>query len=517
MLKKISHKIILFSLGVLFISLAAVSVFFIYQAEQISEQGIADLEKTLHEDYDMNIKNQVENAISLTETIYEEYKAGKYSEAEAKKLAADLIRELRYGEEGYFWIDTRKGLNIVLLGRESEGTNRYELTDEQGTPLIKNIIDAAVSGGGYTVYWFPKKEGGEALPKRAYSEYFEPFDWVIGTGNYIDDIDETIQEKRSAAKERFNQTISIIALVVLIILVIAGIAAYFIGIQISKPIVRLSKTMAPVADGHLDIEIQTNSKDEIGILENTLKLLVSKIREIVSNAKNSAEYVAAAAKEVSLSSQKLSEGSAEQASSIEQVSSSMQQIAASSHQNRENAEATEQYTQIVEKNVSKGNQATQNAVETMREIIERVSVINAIAEKTDLLAINAGIEAARAGEHGKGFAVVASEIRKLSERSGHAAEMINEKSEAGIQVSEAALQELKAIVARMEKTYELVRNISLGGQEINNGVEQVNNAILEMNAITSQNAEASEKLASGSEELSAQAMQLEEVVNFFKT
>jgi methyl-accepting chemotaxis protein len=517
MLKKISHKIILFSLAVLVVSLTVVSAFFIYQAEQISQEGIADLEKTLREDYDMNIKNQVQNVMSLLETIYEKHQAGEYTEAEAKKLAADLVRELRYGEEGYFWIDTRKGLNIVLLGRESEGTNRYELTDVQGTPLIKKIIDAAVSGGGYTVYWFPKKEAGEALPKRAYSEYFEPFDWVIGTGNYIDDIDATILEKRNAATERLNKTKNITALAVLIILIIAGISAYFIGIHISKPIVQLSKTMAPVAEGYLDIEIKTNSKDEIGILENTLKLLIGKIREIVSNAKNSAEYVAAAAKEVSISSQKLSEGSAEQASSLEEVSSSMEQIAASSHQNRENAEATEQYTKVVEKNVSKGNEATQNALETMQQIIERVSVINAIAEKTDLLAINAGIEAARAGEHGKGFAVVASEIRKLSERSGHAAEMINEKSEAGIKVSESALGELKAIVTRMEKTYDLVRNISMGGKEINNGVEQVNTAILEMNAITSQNAEASEKLASGSEELSAQAMQLEEVVNFFKT
>lgn len=517
MLNKIRNKIILLTFGAVILSLSAVSAYFLIELNAVTKQNTAELEQTLREDYDRHIKNQVENVLSLLTVIYQDYKTGKYELEEAKKTAADIIRELRYGEAGYFWIDTREGYNVVLLGRDSEGTNRYELQDKKGNYLIKEIIKAALNGGGYTNYWFPKKEGGEALLKRSYSAYFEPFDWVIGTGNYIDDIDIIVEQKKQTSEARSQDIMYSVLLGSFVILILVSIPAYFTGVRISRPITELSKGIEPVAQGNLNIELKIHTKDEVGKLQQSLNILISKFKEIVSHLKESSAFIASAADDFSSNSQKLSQMTSEQASSLEEISASMEQIAAGAEQNRENAEITETYTQGVEKDMQNSNESTKKTVAAMEEIIENISFINDIAGKTDLLAINASIESARAGEHGKGFGVVASEIRKLAEKSSRAVEIIETLSSQGIEVSHSTLTEMHKSLKRTEKTHELVRNISRSGREINNGVDQVNVALTEMNSITTQNAETAEKMAGSSEELSAQASRLDELMNFFKT
>ena len=134
---------------------------------------------------DKLIKNQVETAISMLQAIFVKHQAGEMSLEHAKKLGADLLRELRYGTEGYFWADTEKGVNVVLYGRKDvEGKNRLEAKDEHGTFYIKELIAAGKNGGGYVEYWFTKKGKDIAEAKRSYVLLFEPFGWVVGTGYY---------------------------------------------------------------------------------------------------------------------------------------------------------------------------------------------------------------------------------------------------------------------------------------------------------------------------------------------
>lgn len=163
---------------------------------QLKDKALETMDTSSRQNYDDSIKEQVGVVISLLSEINNEYKSGKYTLDEAKKIAADEIRQMRYGEAGYFWVDQSDGKNIVLLGSSTEGTNRMNTKDADGYQMVKEIIRVAVQdGGGYTDYVFPKEGETEPSPKRSYSEYFKPFDWVVGTGNYTDYIDTAIAQQ----------------------------------------------------------------------------------------------------------------------------------------------------------------------------------------------------------------------------------------------------------------------------------------------------------------------------------
>lgn len=134
---------------------------------------------------DLLIRSEVETAVSMLQAVYDKYEKGEMTLAQAKKFGADLLRELRYGTEGYFWADTEEGVNVVLYGKkEVEGKNRLEDKDKNGVFYIKELLSTAKAGGGYVEYWFPKKGESQAQPKRSYVLPFKPFGWVIGTGYY---------------------------------------------------------------------------------------------------------------------------------------------------------------------------------------------------------------------------------------------------------------------------------------------------------------------------------------------
>lgn len=163
---------------------------------QLKDKALETMDTSSRQNYDDSIKEQVGVVISLLSEINNEYKSGKYTLDEAKKIAADEIRQMHYGEAGYFWVDQSDGKNIVLLGSSTEGTNRMNTKDADGYQMVKEIIRVAVQdGGGYTDYVFPKEGETEPSPKRSYSEYFKPFDWVVGTGNYTDYIDTAIAQQ----------------------------------------------------------------------------------------------------------------------------------------------------------------------------------------------------------------------------------------------------------------------------------------------------------------------------------
>lgn len=172
------------------------SVVSVKNMEDVKDKALETMDASSRQSYDDSIKEQVGVVISLLTEINEEYKAGTYTLDEAKQIAAEEVRQMRYGEAGYFWIDQSDGTNVVLLGSDTEGTNRMDTKDAKGYQMVKEIIRVAVEdGGGYTDYVFPKEGETKPSPKRSYSEYFEPFDWVVGTGNYTDYIDTAIAKQ----------------------------------------------------------------------------------------------------------------------------------------------------------------------------------------------------------------------------------------------------------------------------------------------------------------------------------
>jgi methyl-accepting chemotaxis protein len=227
--------------------------------------------------------------------------------------------------------------------------------------------------------------------------------------------------------------------------------------------------------------------------------------------------VAAGSQQMSFNSEELSEGASQQASAAEEASSSMEQMSANIRQTADNALQTEKIAAKCATDAFEGGQAVTQTVHAMKDIAGKISIIEEIARQTNLLALNAAIEAARAGEHGKGFAVVASEVRKLAERSQKAAAEISQLSSSSVEVAVNAGDMLTRMLPDIQRTAELVQEISAACKEQDSGAEQINKAIQQLDQVIQQNASASEEMSATAEELSSQSEQLQEIIGFFKS
>jgi methyl-accepting chemotaxis protein len=309
-----------------------------------------------------------------------------------------------------------------------------------------------------------------------------------------------------------------------LLMITAILLAVFIGIGlgvfiariISRPIVECVKVSNLLAEGHLDMQIDATGKDETGELMAAMNNMVGRLREIVSDVRGAADNVAAGSEQLSATAEQMSQGATEQAASAEEVSSSMEQMGSNIRQNADNAMQTEKIAVKSAEDAKEGGKAVSQTVAAMKEIAGKISIIEEIARQTNLLALNAAIEAARAGEHGKGFAVVASEVRKLAERSQTAAGEISKLSVSSVDVAEKAGTMLQNIVPDIQKTADLVQEISSACNEQNSGANQINKALQQLDQVIQQNAAASEEMASTSEELQGQAAQLQSSMEFFK-
>ena len=253
----------------------------------IMERGSESvLRASIEEDYDENIKNQVDNAVSMLDAVYACYENGDYSYEEAETRGADLLRELRYGNGGYFWADTYDGENVVLLGSATEGTNRMETKDADGYQMVKEIIRVGQEpDGGYTDYVFPKEGETESSPKRSYSRAFEPFGWVVGTGNYIDYIDETVEKETQAMRENVKTAlIAIIGTGSLLIVIVMAVCLYM-AFSLSRSFQVALAYIDHITKGDFSHSLPAQlekRRDDFGILGQQLEVLSSAIMEITN-------------------------------------------------------------------------------------------------------------------------------------------------------------------------------------------------------------------------------------------
>ncbi|MGD8781792.1 MAG: methyl-accepting chemotaxis protein [Ignavibacteria bacterium] len=268
-----------------------------------------------------------------------------------------------------------------------------------------------------------------------------------------------------------------------------------------------------ISNGDLRTEVKVSSEKDV--LGKSLSKMIGNLKNVVENVKRAADNVTSGSQELSSTSQEISQGASEQAAAAEEASSSMEQMTSNIKQNASNAHETEKIALKAAEDAKEGGGAVGKTVEAMRDIAGKIGIIEEIARQTNLLALNAAIEAARAGEHGKGFAVVASEVRKLAERSQTAAGEISELSSSSVDIAEKAGEMLKRIVPDIQKTAELVQEITAASNEQNSGAEQINNAIQQLNQVIQQNAAGAEEAASTSEELSSQAELLQDIISFF--
>jgi methyl-accepting chemotaxis protein len=285
---------------------------------------------------------------------------------------------------------------------------------------------------------------------------------------------------------------------------------------IVTPLQEVQHVLRAMEGGDLMQEVAGNYQGSFAELKTVVNNTVEKLANTLLEVRSAADALTGAANQVSATAQSLSQAASEQASSVEETTASIDVMSASISQNSDNAKVTNGMATKASKEAGDGGQAVTLTVSAMKQIAQKIGIIDDIAYQTNLLALNAAIEAARAGEHGKGFAVVAAEVRKLAERSQEAAKEISDLADNSVSTAERAGKLLDEIVPSIQKTSELVQEIAAASQEQSQSVSQIGGAMSQLSKATQQNASASEELAATSEELSGQAEQLQQSVAFFK-
>ena len=233
-MKRIRDKLLLLSLTAPVVIVLVMSFIFLTSITNLQEMSTSVLDTKLREDFDLIARNEIDTAITMLDSIQSLREKGIYDENEARYLSENLLRGIRYGESGYIFALEETGIVTVLLGGAKEGTNMMNDVDANGTYYMKELIEKAFSGGGYTNYWFPKAGETEASPKRSYSQLFKPYNWTLGTGNYVDDIDKLINAEKTKQAAEVRKSLTFVFSSVFMMLFVTAAVSIFVGNKMAK-------------------------------------------------------------------------------------------------------------------------------------------------------------------------------------------------------------------------------------------------------------------------------------------
>ncbi|HEY5718207.1 MAG TPA: methyl-accepting chemotaxis protein [Motiliproteus sp.] len=476
--------------------------------EQSAESSLMALKK-------QEVKAYMEMAAGSVQALYD-------SGAELEE-ALPILKNLKYGDNGYVFGYRDKGERL-FMGQSTKGVgdNFWDLKDAEGTYLIRELVKVGKQGGGYVTYHFPKPGEKVAEPKLSYAIYLPRWQLMLGTGFYLDDVNQILAELHDNAENNRSETFFYLGAVSVVLLVASILFGSLVGRSIMGPIRRITHSIEALAQGEGDLTYRMNlrERNEIGELAagfdsflNSLEQMIIQIRQTGSQVADTSatlkHHVEAIGELVSEQHQETDQAAAamnEMSASAQEVSSSASNAASAA---REVDSATQKAEQVVERSrnvvaglaqdIDRSNAAIASLEGSVQEISSVVGVIQGIAEQTNLLALNAAIEAARAGEQGRGFAVVADEVRtlatkthssteeiqqmihKLGQESGKAVAAMkksHDSSGEAVKMSEAARDELQQITNNIHRVLEMNDVIATAAEEQNQVSDDITRRIV---------------------------------------
>ena len=484
---------------------------------------LASEKKMILEERQANVQQTVETAAKVVSHYYDLASQHQMSEADAKQAAMDTVKALRYGDNGYFWINDMQPVMLMHpIKAELVGKNLANFKDPEGKLLYMEMLDVVKSkGSGFVFHVWTKPGSSAPVPKVSYVKGFAPWGWIIASGVYIDGVDASFHARLLTA--------SVYTLVLAAVLIGVSIfIARSLIVQLGGEPSYASAVTKDIAAGKLTGDIILKQNDTTSLLAS-IKMMRDEIADLIRQIKTGAETISHASKEIASGNLDLSARTESQAGSLEETASTMEELTSTVRQNADNARQARQLASSASDVAIKGSSVVSEVVATMevinassQKIVDIISVIDGIAFQTNILALNAAVEAARAGEQGRGFAVVATEVRNLAQRSALAAKeiktLINDSVDNvghGTRLVDAAGKTMEAILESVKKVNDVISEITAATGEQSTGIEQVNLAIIEMDNATQQNAALVEQAAAAAASMEEQAGHLMAAVGMF--
>ena len=475
-------------------------------------------------------KHDLTNVAQVGLSIVTQYAAlaqsGALPEADARKQALERLRGVRYGEDGYFLVINSKPQMVMHPIKPAlEGKDLAGSADADGRHHYVTFASVAqAQGGGFVDYVFPHPGAvsAQAVGKIGCVVRYAPWDWIIATGAYVDDIDTAFMESLWLIGAIF---VAVSVVLVTLVTVTNRSIMRTVG---SDPAYAVNVADA-IASGDLTVAIRTREGDTSSLL-HVMQRMRDALTGTICQINHASDNVASGANEIARGNADLSARTESQAAALQETASSMEQMTAMVRQTADNARTASELAAGAANIANRGSDMITRAVAAMKDIssesgrmVEIIATIEGIAFQTNILALNAAVEAARAGEQGRGFAVVASEVRSLAQRSATAAKEIRElishavgsvgSGATLVENTGSTIDEARDAIIRVTG---VVQEIAAAAAEQSAGIDQVNLAVTQMDSMTQQNAALVEQAAAAAQSLKEQAMSLQRAAAAFQ-
>lgn len=563
-MKNLKVKNLLTLINVALVCLVALilAVISIYNFRTTTDMASTEYENAMNNGYELELKSQVQSAINVLQAEYDKIQSEGISEEEAKNRAKETVREMRYRDDdsGYFWIDDTDYILIMhSVLPEQEGSNRKDVKDLNGVFYEQSIIKTATSPAksGYNEFHFTKSDGVTVAPKLSYSQLFEPWNWIVSTGSYIDEMQEEMAEVNQKIDRQFNQFLVFIVVVTVVLIVLSFIIARFLGTTICRPLEKIQQLALRLSGGDLSTPVDVNGENELGQTAKSLNEAQTNMVSLLSDVRGTSDLLSAAVSEfkinfsvmggsiqnVALAVNEIAENSTGQAGSTSAASAGIGEISESITRTATEAGSLETNTKTMQDYSSKSMQTLEDLIsissqtkqdigemysqtETTNSSVEKIrqaaDLISQISSQTNLLSLNASIEAARAGDSGRGFAVVAGEIGNLATQSDATAQEINkiigeltENSSKSVQIMNRINDVSKQQLEALDNTEHMFMNLqkSLNScidstnvitehiSHVNEQKEMIMNSVNTLSELATSNAASTEETSSMATEL----------------